>query len=277
MKRIIWVAAIMAVVCSALPAAADFYVIGGGGKAGTQITSVPYTIDSPGLYCLARNLTYSATTGNAITVNASGVTLDLMGFSLTGPGKTSGTNFGIRFNPGLANVEIRNGTVASFGYLAIYDSDSQGSRLIGLRIRDNGATGVEMDGNNQVVMGCSFLDNGGKGAIIQKGLIKGNLASNNGSNGMNAGVGSTISGNMCHSNGGKGINAYGGNLVLDNTVTSNGNYGIQTGDGCTVTGNTCRGNTSVGIYTGANCLITNNTTQGVTVGADCVNTNNCRY
>jgi len=93
----------------------DFYVIAGGGKAGTQIRSVPYTITSPGLYCLAQNLSYSTTLSFAITVAASDVTLDLMGFCLTGPGKNSGPNHGININEGIDNVEIRNGTINAFG------------------------------------------------------------------------------------------------------------------------------------------------------------------
>jgi hypothetical protein len=112
MRRKLWLLALVGVVLlSAAPVLADdgFYVIAGGGKAGTQINSVPYTINSPGLYCLSGNLSYISTTGNAITVNANDVTIDLMGFSLTGPGKGSGINYGIRINSGCTNVEIRNG------------------------------------------------------------------------------------------------------------------------------------------------------------------------
>ncbi|MBU4448351.1 MAG: hypothetical protein KKD99_07175, partial [Proteobacteria bacterium] len=66
---------------------------------GTKITSVPYTISSPGFYYLGGNLTYSGT-GSAISVDADNVTLDLMGFSLTGAGKSI-SNCGI--NPNVNN------------------------------------------------------------------------------------------------------------------------------------------------------------------------------
>jgi hypothetical protein len=72
--------------------AEDFYVIAGGGAVGTKITSVPYIITQPGFYYLGGNLSYNAT-GNAITVNANDVTIDLMGCTLsctTGSGITHG-------------------------------------------------------------------------------------------------------------------------------------------------------------------------------------------
>ena len=49
----------------------------------------------PRFLFLAGNLTYSSTNGNAITINADDVTLDLMGNSLSGPGAATGTVEGI--------------------------------------------------------------------------------------------------------------------------------------------------------------------------------------
>lgn len=277
MRKIIWVTAIMVVVFSAFPAAADFYVIGTGGNVGTKITSVPYTISSPGLYCLAKNLAYSPTSGNAITVAASDVTLDLMGFSLTGPGKTSGGSKGIYINSGFNSVEIRNGSVSSFGSDGISGTNNEGTRLIGLRVMDNGGSGVNFDGDNQLVMGCLLLNNAVYGATINNGLMKGNQASFNGGRGLIAASGVTISGNVCHSNGGTGIYAYSGSSLLDNTTMHNNGYGIYAYDGSTVMRNTSRDNNSVGIRTNDNCLITNNTTQGLINGVNCTTANNCVY
>jgi hypothetical protein len=281
MKRFHWLLALMAaLLLSAAPVLADdgFYVIAGGGKAGTQINSVPYTINSPGLYCLAKNLTYTATTDNAITVNASDVTLDLNGFCLTGPGKTSGShNEGISINAGLTNVEIRNGSVKSFGYYGIQAASCTGIRVIGLRVSDNGAAGIWMAGFDHLVVGCSAFNNGSFGATIANGMLKGNHVYDNGGQGLNAGDGSTISGNVSRSNVGAGIYASSGNSVLDNTVMGNGQQGIYTTHGCTVTRNTSRGNTGTGIATGDNCLITNNTTQGLTFGSGSTSLNNLVY
>jgi parallel beta-helix repeat protein len=219
----------------AAPVIADdgFYVIAGGGKAGTQINSVPYIITSPGLYCLAKNLSYSATTGYAIAVAASDVTLDLMGFCLTGPGKASGPHHGIKINEDINNVEIRNGTIKAFGSHGILNSINShdvGIRVIELRASGNGGAGLGVNGYNHLVAGCSLLNNGDHGALIGQGMLKGNHAYNNGSRGVSIvlGEGSTVSGNVCRDNGQMGIYAAAGSTVADNTVRGNGEEGIGT-------------------------------------------------
>lgn len=69
-------------------AIADFYVIAGGGRmTGKEITSLPYTISSPGFYYITKDLT-TTTHGHGIHIQADNVTIDLMGFSLIGQGGT---------------------------------------------------------------------------------------------------------------------------------------------------------------------------------------------
>ncbi len=276
LSLLVWLAAVL---LSAAPVLGQdgFYVIAGGGKAGTQINSVPYTISSPGLYCLAKNLTYTPTTGNAISVTASDVTLDLNGFCLTGPGKASGGNYGITINGGVTNVEIRNGTVKAFGNNGVHTGNGYGIRIIGLRASDNGASGVWLAGFDHLVAGCSLLNNQTFGATIASGQLKGNQVYDNGGQGLNAGPGSTISGNTCQSNVGYGIDAAAGSSVLDNTVADGGSVGINAAGGCTVARNTSRGNNAAGIAAGDNCLIISNTTQGLISGIGSTSVNNVVY
>ena len=116
MKSKLWLLALLGAVLCAAPVIADdgFYVIAGGqGRDPDQLGPLHHY--SPGLYCLEKNLSYSATTGYAIAVAASNVTFNIMGFCLTGPGKASGPNHGININQVINNVEIRNGTIKAFG------------------------------------------------------------------------------------------------------------------------------------------------------------------
>ncbi len=74
----------------------------------TPISSAPFTISVPGSYYLTTNLT--VTTGDAITIGASGVTLDLGGFSIFSTAPTA-TGSGIKLNSGVRDVTIVNGFI----------------------------------------------------------------------------------------------------------------------------------------------------------------------
>jgi hypothetical protein len=236
----------------------DFYVVGVG-RVGTQISSVPYTISSPGLYCLAGNLTFNPVNGNAITINASDVTLDLMGFCLTGPGKLSAqTNNGILIQQNSCNVEIRNGSINDFGFYGIFASDCFNIRVLGIRLRDTGGTAIALpSGVDHVVTDCNVRNAGAYGIQAEGScIVRGNRVVNSFGHGILAGSFAT---------------------VADNLVKSNFGRGIQTGNYSTIIGNTSGNNTDVGIHTGTYCTIVNNTTGGLTSGADCTLDNNTVY
>jgi hypothetical protein len=74
----------------------------------TPISSTPFTITSSGSYYLTTNL--SVTSGNAITVSASGVTLDLNGFTLSST-EASPSGVGVQINFGSRDVTIFNGHI----------------------------------------------------------------------------------------------------------------------------------------------------------------------
>src|SRR5689334_1622501 len=90
----------------------------------TAITSIGtgYTISTGGVYCLTADLSTTQTSGNAITINANHVLLDMNGFKLGGPSNTAGTGHGIHVNAGIFEVVIRNGKVRNFEY-GIYVAD----------------------------------------------------------------------------------------------------------------------------------------------------------
>ncbi len=68
-----------------------------------------YTINSPGLYCMYNDAIF--TTGAAITVNASNVTIDMQNHTLNA-GSHSGTT-GIVINGGVNNITIKNGNIVN--------------------------------------------------------------------------------------------------------------------------------------------------------------------
>ena len=47
------------------------------------------TISKPGSYKLVNNLTFTGTTGTCLLISADNVTIDLAGFTITGPGFTA--------------------------------------------------------------------------------------------------------------------------------------------------------------------------------------------
>jgi hypothetical protein len=79
----------------------------------TPISSLPYIINGPGSYYVTGNL---SSTGHGIVIESSGVTVDLMGFSLTGDGGLD--DYGIHVagatNAMIDKVVIKNGTVSGF-------------------------------------------------------------------------------------------------------------------------------------------------------------------
>ena len=258
-------------VLTVTPAAADFYVIGGGGRLGTAITTVPIAITSPGLYYLANNLTISDPDLNAITVGADDVTIDLNGFCLTGPGKGSGiNNSGIRLFGTRSNVEIRNGSIKAFGFKGIkFENLCTGIRVVGVRVRDTGYSGIDLPGSGNLAMDCTVINAGSNGIDVgNSSLVKGSQVVGSGNCGIKLLNGSTAVGNTASGNV-YGILTEWGSMVTDNTVSGNSSLGISCLDKCTISRNTAYNTTGTGISAGTYCTITNNTTDGLTNGANC--------
>lgn len=210
----------------------DFYVIGGGGGVGTRISSLPYPITNSGFYYLGGNLTCAS--GTAITVSANNVTLDLMGFTLTG-NTTSGSN-GILIG-GSRNVEIRNGTIHGC-YTGIYGYGGN-NRVISVKASYCAALAMELDGVGNLFQNCSAFNTGPTAGFIscmylQTGTITGCISINN-----NIG----------------GIGMSGPGLVTNNTANSNGNNGFNLGNNIYVNGNVALSNTGVNYSAGTTGMV----------------------
>lgn len=251
----------------------------------TPITSVPYTISASGSYYLAKNLT---STGHGILIYADDVTIDLCGFTLTGPG--AGSNYGV-YMSGRRDVEIRNGAIRSFTY-GISDSASNGKnhRVIGVRLTACLSQGIYFSGTNHVVRDCIVTDTtnttaGGTfyGIYILNGMITDCMVTGTGNSAVTGSTvygiatsGAIISRNRVYGNGSSAAGSVyaidGGyaSTISDNTVCGNGGsaagtvLGINTNIGCTITNNTVYVNgqlaagTIYGLYAGIGSTVSGN-------------------
>jgi hypothetical protein len=246
MKKRIWILAVVgAVLMCAAPVLADgdLYVIAGGSGVGTKISSLPYTITAPGFYYLTKNLT---STGNGIVVNANNVTIDLMGFTMTGPGTSS--SYGI-YIYNQRYVQIRNGTVTNF-YNGIYaeTSSNAGHRVSNLYAVYNTHFGIWLGGDDHVIQNSNVSWNGADG-IESIGMVSNVIASKNGGTGIgNRGL---ITNCMASANQGTGIantsSPFFGTM-LNNISYNNTGYGFSVGSTAMVDRNTAYSNT-LGNYT----------------------------
>jgi len=194
---------------SAADVSADFYVIAGSQGVGTEIRSLPYTISSSGFYYITKDLSCEAGS-HGITINVDNVTVDLMGFSLVGPGGT-GDDDGI-YMMGRENVGIRNGTVRNFNNCGIRDSAvGAGHHIFNIRVKDNASIGICLHSRSNIIKNCTAVKNG--------------------SHGIYAGVGSTIIGNTCSGNTDHGIYLRDYSLVDQNSAYNNGTN-MNSATGC---------------------------------------------
>jgi len=222
-KRKYW---LLLLVCAVLlnigsvKAADDFYVIAVGGGVGTKISSLPKTINTAGFYYVTGNLT--CPTGNGITVNASDVTIDLMGFRLSG----NSTSHGISGSTN--NVEVRNGTLSGWNHAI--DMWGTQCRIINLRAQGN-AYGINLGNNGgHVVKGCTLKANTDTGIYAADSTISNNVVTASSSAFYGIVGDGIISGNRVTGPHNLGIFCTGPANIIGNTVysgvTGGGNGGI---------------------------------------------------
>ena len=110
----------------------------------TPISSLPYTISESGSYYVTGNL---SSTGHGIVIEASGVTVDLMGFSLTGDGSPGdyGINVDGSTNAVIDRVVIKGGSISGF-YDGLNCGYMNNSRIEQMVVSDNSSNGVTLYG-----------------------------------------------------------------------------------------------------------------------------------
>jgi hypothetical protein len=208
----------------------------------------PVTISQPGSYKLSGNLTVADADTTAILITSEFVTLDLNGFSISGPvvctqfpttcpaaGKGSGIQANMGF-PGPRAIRILNGTVHGMGNFGIVMSGDS-TFVEGVSADGNAGGGIEVagtvvrsgaSGNGAfgilavTVLNSNATENVGDGIILDAsgGVGMDNVASFNGGRGILA-QNATVTGNAIVRNNGAGISAICPSSISNNMIASN--------------------------------------------------------
>ena len=115
------------------------------------ITALPYTISTPGTWCVKQNLARSATSGAAVTINTNNVTIDCNGFMLDGSAAGVGTSARGIYATGRSGITVRNCAVRGFTHgVALYGTGG-GHLVERVRATGNTYTGLWVEGDGSVV------------------------------------------------------------------------------------------------------------------------------
>lgn len=252
-----------------------------------------YIIKLPGSYYLTSNLA-GQDGKHGIIIQSLGVTLDLMGFELRGPGPAGGsTQDGIFVDSeAAASVVIRNGTIREWGgsginanlatssvieHIVSHDNTGSGiiigddSRITDCTANENGDEGFDI-GRLSHARHCIANRNGSHGFLIDDDcLVIDCAASVNAADGFNADTGVRIERCLSSQNGSNGMDVNERCTVINCTVDWNDMAGIGTDQSwCRFIGNTITRHSfmgSSGIFiSGSQSVVDGNTISEVTTG-----------
>lgn len=181
----------------------------------------PITITRPGSYRLCGNLTVPDANSTGIVITADNVTLDLNGFSITGPTTCTGVpvqtcspvGSGSGIDSTMANIVVLNGIIQGMGSHGVFlHGSDKNYRVEKVHTTNNGSNGIYL--------------------IFSRGnILNGNKATTNGGRGIDAAFGSVVTGSVVDGNGEIGIVANHGSNVSGNIAINNGSYGLAMGIG----------------------------------------------
>ncbi|MBI9019176.1 MAG: right-handed parallel beta-helix repeat-containing protein [Phycisphaerae bacterium] len=251
--------------------------------------SIVHYITQPGSYYLTDNIVSDEKYRHVIYVAASGVTIDLNGFSISRSWvQTAASNpvayyDAIYIKDGFSNITIKNGSIIS-DYRTDGDNAYRGFRF-GIYAYGNGTTSLASDcvtvSNVSVTMtdntGISLL---GKGNLVEKctvykcdgpgitaydnSIIKNCIVYQNDSYGITAESGCIITGNATSNNTYYGIKAENNCIIKENIIKDNSSTGIYCSDSCDIQNNSCSGNINNGIRCHDGCTVKDNVCTGNT-------------
>jgi len=248
------------------------------GASGVSSNDVNYefVISGTGSYYLTGNLDVTRTHG--VAIQAEGVTLDLMGFSIRRTGGGAGGN-AVEIDPKSDRCAIRNGAVTGGaigfenGIEAIFSGGFPRNGSLS-QLSVSGCTGRGIStGEGWQLQGCKAHDNPGTG--IRGGTILTDCAAyGNGSDGFNIFVGSTVNNCSSRDNGGSGFFVSAGSSLLNCSATKNIENGIEANssslENCTSRDNDGDGFTANRGCAMINCSAQINDGDGIELGSECI-------
>ena len=266
-------------------------------EARTPISSVPFTINQPGSYYLTGNLSFGTAAANAITITASGVTLDLNGFTLSSTHPT-GSGAGVIISGTQRRIRIRNGSITGTttysggvftpgGFaigvsgtgardVEVSDVNVDGIAGIGISLGTTGDTVVRRCQVHATTLTgivasnveyCTAINAGTIGISAERVIYSTgrSVGTSSGNNGINADV---VQGSEGTAVGGDGIDA--NDSASDSVGTSTSGRGIEASVAMNCRGSSSSGN---GIFAGTATNCNGNSSSGVGLAAQ--NATNC--
>jgi hypothetical protein len=205
------------------------------------------TISQPGSYKLVNNLTFTGTTGVCLSITADFVTIDLAGFTISGPGPSL-LNRATAIAADRAGITVRNGSISGFFVgvellrLAAGEA-AAGSIVEGLRVGEPcpcslgiSATGIVKGNTVETAVPAGEQGIG----ISATGIVTGNFViGGSRTTEYEIGQGSTVIGNTAVGVGAAfaGISVSCPSNVTDNTAVNNFRNLTLIGEGCNNTNN----------------------------------------
>ena len=256
----------------------------------TAITNMPFTISTSGSYYLTSDFTSAA----GITIATNHVTIDLCGFTLTGPGKSAGGSAsGIILGGSYANAVVRNGRirewpgrgvgVGSVGWLEDLNVENcnaeglqagQQSLVMNCRVGNCAASGIRVDHSSRV-QGCIVTANSSNGVYtVNDCEVRDTEATYNTIDGIGTGNGCSVIDCLAANNTRHGLRTSNGNTIFGCSAYLNTGDGINASSGCTIKDCTAYDNSGNGIAAASRCTIAHcssydNTLTGIGVNSAC--------
>jgi hypothetical protein len=198
----------------------------GGG--GTPITTCGQTVTTNAV--LTVNL---SCTGNGVVVGASGITIDLKGFTIRGDGD-SASDEGIDVSGGFDSVSVKNGVVRTFGN-GVYANAADRLRVTGIVSSGNLSDGFSLSGASVSVTSSAAYGNGQVGIFVlgDHAQVKSSIGSGNNEGIQVIGDFAKVTSAQAVGNAFDGINIQGNSgVVKSSTASGNSFVGILVGEIC---------------------------------------------